>query len=198
MRPWKAVLGVGAACAACCAVPLVGGLAALTAGTAALAAAGSALLACADEFAPFATGLLVLAGVGGAVTWWVCRRRRNRTPGPSVAADPAQRQLLQALPQVVGAVTSQGLWLQPSGRPGSEATIKRPCGALSSSALSRLRLLDRPHSDGRARHSQRHCGARPSAGAGMTITISLRRRQPALAVIEDRDRPRVSKPELVT
>ncbi|WP_127997011.1 hypothetical protein [Piscinibacter defluvii] len=72
MRPWKAVLGIGAACVACCAIPLVGGVAALTAGTAALAAAGSALLACADELAPFGTGLLALAGArtaagGGAV-----------------------------------------------------------------------------------------------------------------------------------
>ena len=102
MRPWKAVLGIGAACAACCAIPLVGGVAALTAGTAALAAASSALLACADEFAPFATGLLVLAGVGGAVTWWARRRRRNRTPGPDVPAVPAQCQLGQVLPQAVG------------------------------------------------------------------------------------------------
>ena len=102
MRPWKAVLGVGAACAACCAIPLVGGLAVLTAGTAALAAAGSALLACADEFAPFATGLLVLAGVGGAGTCWVRRRRRNRTPGPDDPSVPAQCQLGQELPQVVG------------------------------------------------------------------------------------------------
>ena len=32
MRSWKAVLGIGAACAACCAVPLAGGVAALAAG----------------------------------------------------------------------------------------------------------------------------------------------------------------------
>jgi hypothetical protein len=102
MRPWKAVLGIGAACAACCAIPLIGGVAALTGGTAALAAAGSALLACADEFAPFAAGLLVLVGVGVAATWWVHWRRRNRTPGPDVPAEPAQCQLGQALPQVVG------------------------------------------------------------------------------------------------
>lgn len=97
---WKAVLGVGAACAACCAIPLVGGVAALTADTAALAAAGPALLACADEFAPFATGVLVLAVVGGTVTWWARRRRQIRTPGPDVPADPTRCQLGQALPQV--------------------------------------------------------------------------------------------------
>jgi uncharacterized iron-regulated membrane protein len=93
MSPWKAVLGVGAACAACCAIPLVGGVAALTAGTTVLATAGSALLACADEFVPFATGLLVLAGVSGAVTWWARRRRPNGKPDPDDPAVPAQCQL---------------------------------------------------------------------------------------------------------
>lgn len=61
MRPWKAVLGVGAACAVCCAVPLFGGAAALTIGTTTLAAAGAALLACTDDLAPFAGVLLALA-----------------------------------------------------------------------------------------------------------------------------------------
>lgn len=79
MRPWKAVLGVGAACAACCAVPLVGGTAALAAGTATLAAAGSALLACADEFAPLAAALLGLSALAGSLLWW---RRRVRAPAP--------------------------------------------------------------------------------------------------------------------
>lgn len=75
MRSWKALLGVGAACAACCAVPLMGGAAALTAGTATLAAAGSALLACADEFLPLGLALLAMASAGGLI-WW--RRRASR------------------------------------------------------------------------------------------------------------------------
>lgn len=76
MKPWKAALGVGVACAACCAVPLLGGAAALTAGSATLAAAGSALLACADEFAPLAIALLALAAGGGAAILW--RKRAQR------------------------------------------------------------------------------------------------------------------------
>lgn len=74
MRPWRALLGVGAACAACCAVPLLGGAAVFTAGTAAVAAAGSALLACADEFLPLGIALLTLAALAAGVFWW--RRRR--------------------------------------------------------------------------------------------------------------------------
>lgn len=79
MRSWKAVLGIGAACAACCAVPLAGGVAALAAGTTAFAAMGSAVRACADEFLPLAVVLLALAGVGGGLIWW---RRRAARPNP--------------------------------------------------------------------------------------------------------------------
>ena len=83
MKPWKAALGVGAACAACCAVPLLGGAAALAAGSATLAAAGSALLACADELLPLAIGLLGLAAVGAGIVVW--RRRRARLAAPACA-----------------------------------------------------------------------------------------------------------------
>ena len=76
MRPWKAAVGIGAACAMCCAVPLVGGAAALTAGTAMVATLGSALLACADELVPLAFGLLALAALGAAVVVW--RKRQSR------------------------------------------------------------------------------------------------------------------------
>ena len=72
MKPWKAAFGVGAACAACCAVPLLGGAAAL--------AAGSALLACADELLPVAIGL---AAVGTGVVVW--RRRKARLTTPACA-----------------------------------------------------------------------------------------------------------------
>lgn len=76
MKSWKAVLGVGAACAACCAVPLWVGGTALTAGSATLATAGAALLACTDELLPLAFGLLALAAVGGGtILWW--RKQRH-------------------------------------------------------------------------------------------------------------------------
>ena len=67
MKSWKIVLGLGTACAACCAIPLLG----LAGG---LAAFGSALVACADEFLPAATVLLaVAAGLAGV---WLWRRRQ--------------------------------------------------------------------------------------------------------------------------
>ena len=102
MRPWKAVLGVGAACAACCAVPLVGGIASWTVGTSALAAAASALLACADEFAPLAAGLLALAAVVSAAAWWLRRVRRIRASAQERRGSPTQCQLEQASPSVSG------------------------------------------------------------------------------------------------
>jgi len=80
MRPWKVVLGVGAACAACCAVPLLGGATALAVGSTALAALGGALLACADEFAPVAMAVLAVAAVLGAAAWWARRGRRAEPP----------------------------------------------------------------------------------------------------------------------
>lgn len=77
MKPWKAALGVGAACAACCAVSLLGGAAAFTIGSASLAAAGSALLACADEFAPLASVLIALAAVCAGVVLWRKKRQQQ-------------------------------------------------------------------------------------------------------------------------
>ena len=78
MKPWKAVLGVGAACAACCAVPLVGSVAALTVGSTALVALGSTLLAFADEFRlPLAGVMLALAATGGGLLWWRLRTLRQ-------------------------------------------------------------------------------------------------------------------------
>lgn len=67
MKSWKVVLGLGAACAACCAIPLLG-----LAGW--LATFGSALAACADEFLPSAAVLLAVAmGLAGV---WLWRRRQ--------------------------------------------------------------------------------------------------------------------------
>lgn len=74
MRPWKVVFGVGAACAVCCAVPLVSGGALLAVGSAGFATAGTALLAWADDLAPLAGALLGLAAASGTLMWW--RRRR--------------------------------------------------------------------------------------------------------------------------
>lgn len=102
MKPWKPVLGVGAACVACCVVPLMGGVASWTMGVSALAAAASALLACADEFAPLAAGLLALALVVGAAAWWLRRVRRIRTPAQERLGSPAQCQLKQASPSASG------------------------------------------------------------------------------------------------
>ena len=76
MRSWKALLGIGAACVACCAGPLLGGTAAWAAGSTALAALGAAVVACADEFALLGGVLLVLAAGAGALVWW--RRRAKR------------------------------------------------------------------------------------------------------------------------
>jgi hypothetical protein len=85
MRPWKAILGIGAACAACCAVPLLGGAAALTAGSAALVALDAAIAECSDEFLPLAGVLLVLAAAGGGLVWR--RRRATRKSEPQVGCD---------------------------------------------------------------------------------------------------------------
>lgn len=63
MRPWKVMLGLGAACAACCAIPLLG----LAGG---LAAAASALWACADELIPAVIVLGVVAATLIGVWWW--------------------------------------------------------------------------------------------------------------------------------
>lgn len=67
MKTWKAIAALGAACAACCAIPLLG----LSAG---LAAFGSALAACADELMPAAAVLLAMALALAGV--WLWRRRR--------------------------------------------------------------------------------------------------------------------------
>lgn len=71
MRPWKAMLGLGAACAACCAVPLLG----VAGGFGAFAAFASAL--CVDELVPAAIVLGIIAAVLAGL-WWLQRRRAAR------------------------------------------------------------------------------------------------------------------------
>jgi UDP-N-acetylmuramyl pentapeptide phosphotransferase/UDP-N-acetylglucosamine-1-phosphate transferase len=75
MTPWKAALGLGAVCAACCAVPLLGGVATLALGTASLAALASVLLAWEDTLTPLAWAMLAIAAVGAGVALW--RRKRQ-------------------------------------------------------------------------------------------------------------------------
>lgn len=71
MKPWTAMLGLGAACAACCAIPLLGIAGGLVAFASTLWAT---LWACADEFIPVATALDVVAiALAG---WWFWRGRR--------------------------------------------------------------------------------------------------------------------------
>ena len=67
MQMWKVMLGLGVACAACCALPLLG----IASG---LAASAAALWACAGEFAPLA---IALGGVAAVVTGlWIWQRHR--------------------------------------------------------------------------------------------------------------------------
>lgn len=80
MRFWKATLGVGVACAACCAAPMVGSIAALATGATTLAAAGAAMLPCTDELAPLAGVLIVIAfALAGARLWKRSKLRRARS-----------------------------------------------------------------------------------------------------------------------
>lgn len=71
MRPWKVMLGLGVACAACCAIPLLGVAGALAAMASVFA---SALWACADEFVPEAIALGAVAAA--LVGLWFWRRHR--------------------------------------------------------------------------------------------------------------------------
>lgn len=84
MKSWKAVVGLGAACAACCAIPLLG----ISAG---LAAFGSAVAACADELLPVAMALLAVAAGLAGVRWFRRRQASRRAacacPAPCSAED---------------------------------------------------------------------------------------------------------------
>jgi len=71
MKSWKSALGLGTACAVCCAIPLLG----MAGG---LAAMGSTLIACADELLPLAAALLA-AALAAATVWWWRRRQASRS-----------------------------------------------------------------------------------------------------------------------
>lgn len=87
MKFWKIAAGAGVACAACCAAPIAGGVAALATGATSLAAAGAALLPCADELMPLALLLVVLATAFGIAAWLRRRRHRRQALAPSCQGD---------------------------------------------------------------------------------------------------------------
>ncbi len=70
MKPWKLTLGLGAACAACCAIPLIGAAGGLV-------VIASSLLDFADEFLPLAAILLLLALSAFGLGWWKQRRAQH-------------------------------------------------------------------------------------------------------------------------
>jgi LPXTG-motif cell wall-anchored protein len=77
MKPWKLVLGAGAACAACCAAPIIGAMAALGVGSGLFAGGVGALSAYTESWVPLAAGGAALAAVAGVVAW---RRKRAAQP----------------------------------------------------------------------------------------------------------------------
>lgn len=77
MKPWKLVLGAGAGCAACCAAPIIGGMAALGIGSGLFAGGAGALSAHTESWLPLAAGGAALAAVAGVVAW---RRKRPTEP----------------------------------------------------------------------------------------------------------------------
>ncbi len=73
MKPWKLVLGAGAACAACCAAPIIGGMAALGVGSGLFAGGVGTLSAYTESWVPLVAGGVALTAMAGVVAW---RRRR--------------------------------------------------------------------------------------------------------------------------
>jgi hypothetical protein len=79
MKSWKVMLGIGGACAACCALPLGASLAALAAGASGSLAlySGSAL--------PAAGMAVALVGAGAGI-WWRRRAARKESACACAAA----------------------------------------------------------------------------------------------------------------
>jgi hypothetical protein len=92
VKPWKLALGAGAACAACCAAPIISATAALGLGTSGLFAGGMGALGASNgSWVPLAAAALALAGVGGLILWRrrpAAQRARGQC-GCSVGADAA-------------------------------------------------------------------------------------------------------------
>jgi hypothetical protein len=77
MKPWKLVLGAGVACVACCAAPIISGMAALGIGSGLLAAGAGALSAYAESWLPLVAGGVAVAAVAGTMAW---KRKRPAEP----------------------------------------------------------------------------------------------------------------------
>jgi hypothetical protein len=77
MTSWKLVLGAGAACAACCAAPILSGVAALGIGSGLFAGAAGAFSAFTGSWVPAVAAGIALAVVAGVFAW---RRRRITEP----------------------------------------------------------------------------------------------------------------------
>ncbi len=82
MRFWKAILGLAAACAVCCAGPVVASVATLAAVSSAIAALGTAWQAWARPLDPAVIALLVLTALGGVGVWWYIRTQRHSMSRP--------------------------------------------------------------------------------------------------------------------
>ncbi|TWO70971.1 hypothetical protein FN976_11635 [Caenimonas sedimenti] len=81
MKPWKLVLGAAAACAACCAGPIIGGMAALGVGSGLLAGGAGALGAYLDSWVPLAIAGVALAAVAVVVAWRRSRATQSASGG---------------------------------------------------------------------------------------------------------------------
>jgi hypothetical protein len=80
MKHWKLVLGAGAACAACCAAPILGGAAALGIGSGLFAWGVGTFAVAMQSWAALVAGGVLLAALAGAVAW------RRRLVAPPAAA----------------------------------------------------------------------------------------------------------------
>lgn len=90
MTPWKIVLGAGAACAACCAAPILSGAAALGLGASGLFAGGVAALgAPTDSWSLLAWAGSAALAVGAGLVLWQRRRSRQVAAPCGCALAPA-------------------------------------------------------------------------------------------------------------
>jgi hypothetical protein len=80
MKVWKLVLGAGAACAACCAAPVISAMAALGIGSGLFAGGAGVFGAATRSWWPVAAGAVALAAFAGALAW-----RRQRAAAPATA-----------------------------------------------------------------------------------------------------------------